>query len=38
MVAVIIFIISFVALKNFCLYYCRSMSAQAASFGFDGEG
>jgi hypothetical protein len=38
MVAVIIFIISFVALRNFCLYYCRSMSEQAASFGSDCEG
>jgi hypothetical protein len=38
MVAVIVFVISFVTFSNFCLYSSRSMSAHAASVGFDGEG
>ncbi len=31
MAALIVFVISTITFRNFCVYYCRSMSAEAAS-------
>jgi hypothetical protein len=31
MAALIVFVVSTITFRNFCLYYCRSMSAEAVS-------
>jgi hypothetical protein len=37
MVAAIVFIISSITFRNFCLYYSRSLSADATCFVSDSE-
>jgi hypothetical protein len=38
MAALIVFVMSAISFRNFCLYYCRSMSAEAVSSVPDCEG